>query len=68
MIELADIILYIKYTLGAIIFFAILMAPAWVARQCDKDKTKMTRVRAGSWLFGWSIIGWFIALFIGIRK
>lgn len=63
-----DILLAIKYAICIIIVFAIIMAPAWIARQNGKGKPKMHAVRLGSWIFGWSIIGWLWALFWATRK
>ena len=68
MITTATIILTIKYILATSIFVGIVCAPAWIARQTDKNKQDMSLVRLGSWLFGWSIVGWFYALVVGTRK
>ncbi|MBQ8473546.1 MAG: hypothetical protein IJ500_01645 [Alphaproteobacteria bacterium] len=68
MIDIPTIILIVKYIVATSIFIGIVCAPAWIARQTDKNKQKMYLVRLGSWLFGWSIVGWFYALIIGTRK
>lgn len=68
MISISTLILLIKYILATSILIGIVCAPAWIARQTDKNKQKMFTVRLGSWLFGWSIIGWFYALIIGTKK
>ena len=68
MINTATIILIIKYILGASIFIGIICAPAWIARQADKGKQDMYLVRLGSWLFCWSVIGWFYALYVSAHK
>ena len=68
MINISTLILITKYIAAAMITIGIVCAPAWIARQTDKGKQDMFRVRLGSWLFGWSIVGWFYALFIGTRK
>lgn len=68
MITTATIILTIKYILATSIFVGIVCAPAWIARQTDKNKQDMFLVRLGSWLFVWSIVGWFYALVVGTRK
>ncbi len=66
--NVSTLILIAKYIIGTMIVISIICAPAWVARQTDKGKQDMHIVRTGSWLFGWSIIGWFYALFIGTKK
>ncbi len=68
MITTTTIILIIKYILATSILVGIICAPAWIARQTDKGKQDMFLVRLGSWLFGWSLVGWFYALVIGTKK
>ena len=68
MINTAIIVLIIKYMVAISIFIGIVCAPAWIARQTDKGKQDMCLVRLGSWLFGWSIVGWFYALVVGTKK
>ena len=68
MISISSLILIAKYIAGVAIAFAVICAPAWIARQADKGKQDMYTVRTGSWLFGWSIIGWFYALFVSAKK
>ncbi len=63
-----DIFLVAKYIVAAIIAVVIFMAPAWLARQTKKGKQDMILVRLGSWIFGWSGIGWLWALFFAVRK
>ena len=63
-----DILLIIKYAIGVIIVASIYLAPAWIARQNGKGKPEMHAVRLGSWVFGWSIIGWLWALYHATRK
>ncbi|MBE6462107.1 MAG: hypothetical protein E7006_04715 [Alphaproteobacteria bacterium] len=63
-----DILLIIKYTIAVILTVGIILAPAWIARQNGKGKPDMHAVRLGSWIFGWSFIGWLWALFWGVRK
>ena len=58
----------IKYAAGITIIAAIVLAPAWVARQNGKGKPAMHAVRWGSWIFGWSGIGWLWALFWATKK
>lgn len=68
MIDISTAILIVKYILAISILTGILCSPAWIARQTEKNKQDMFLVRLGSWLFGWSIIGWFYALVIGTKK
>ena len=68
MITTTTIILIIKYILATSVLVGIICAPAWIARQTDKGKQDMFLVRLGSWLFGWSLVGWFYALVIGTKK
>ncbi|MBR5625335.1 MAG: superinfection immunity protein [Alphaproteobacteria bacterium] len=63
-----NILPIIKYIACAILLICIILAPSWVARQNSKGKTDMYAVRLGSWLFGWSIIGWLWALYWATRK
>ncbi len=63
-----DIILCIKYVACAMLLIGVILAPSWIARQNGKGKPDMHAVRLGSWLFGWSIIGWLWALYWAIRK
>lgn len=66
--EVATIILIIKYLIAINILFAIVLAPAWLCRQTKKSKLDMVIVRFGSWLFSWTIIGWLFALFWAFKK
>ena len=61
-----NVLLIIKY--AAAIAIVIGMAPAYLARVSGRDKYNMLLVRIYSWLFGWTGIGWLIALFWGIKK
>ena len=64
----AQVIIFIKYIIAIALIAAIVFAPAYLAQQTKKDKTDMARIRIGSWLFGWSIIGWLWALFKSTKK
>ena len=68
MLQDINFLLIIKYTLAVLLTISVFMAPAWVARQNGKGKPDMHAVRLGSWIFGWSIIGWLWALFLATRK
>lgn len=61
-------LLILKYAICVLISIGIIMAPAWIARQNGKGKPDMHAVRLASWVFGWSIIGWFWALYWAVRK
>ena len=64
----AQVIIFIKYIIAIALIAAIVFAPAYLAQQTKKDKTDMARIRIGSWLLGWSIIGWLWALFKSTKK
>ena len=61
-------IIFIKYIIAVLLLALIILMPAYLARQTDKDKTDMTRIRIGSWLLGWTVIGWLWSLFKSSRK
>lgn len=63
-----DIILVVKYIVAATVLVLIILAPAWFAAQTKKDKYTTMRIRVTSWLFGWTGIGWLVALIWAIRK
>ncbi len=62
------IFLYLKYAMAAVVVITIILAPAWLARQTKKDKTKMVWVRIYSWLLGWTGVGWLAALYIAVKE
>ena len=64
----AHTILIIKYIVAAGLLVAIIMAPAYLAAQNKKDKIAAMRIRVASWVFGWTGIGWILALFWAIKK
>jgi hypothetical protein len=68
MIDITEILSFIKYALCVILLIAIILAPAWIARQNGKGKPDMQAVRLASWIFGWSIIAWIWSLFWATRK
>ena len=63
-----NVIIFIKYIVAIILIAAIVCAPAYLAKQTKKDKSNMARIRIGSWLLGWSVIGWIWALFESTKK
>ena len=68
MIMSFDILLARKYVASVAIVLAIILAPAWLARQNNRAKNDMILVRLGSWLFLWTGIGWLWALFWSAKK
>ena len=64
----AEYILIAKYIVAAIVLVCIILAPAYLAAKNGKDKFIALRVRVASWVFGWTGIGWLLALFWAIKK
>ena len=67
-VNVSDVLYIAKYVACAVIAIGIFFAPAWIARQNGRGKPQMHAVRLGSWIFGWSIIGWLWALFWATKK
>ena len=63
-----NILALIKYTIAILVIACILLTPAYLAAANDRQKLDKMRTRCGVLLFGWSFIGWFIALFISAKK
>ena len=63
-----NILIYLKYAAIVCIFVCIVLTPAYLAAANEKSKYDMMRARCGSWLFGWSFIGWIFALFVSAKK
>ena len=61
-------ILIIKYIVAVIALVAIILAPAYLAAKNDKGKADAMRIRVASWVFGWTGIGWLLALFWAVKK
>ena len=61
-------ILIIKYIVAVVTLVAIILAPAYLAAQNDKDKYMAKRIRVASWVFGWTGIGWLLALIWAVKK
>ena len=68
MIDITEFLSFTKYAICVILLIAIILAPAWIARQNGKGKPDMHAVRLASWVFGWSIIAWIWSLFWATRK
>ncbi|MBP5485706.1 MAG: superinfection immunity protein [Alphaproteobacteria bacterium] len=64
----ANCILIVKYIVAIITLVVIVLTPAYLAAKNEKDKLSQLRIRAASWLFGWTGIGWLLALFWAVRK
>lgn len=63
-----NILLIIKYIALVCIFVCIVLAPVYLAVANGCSKYDSMRTRCGSWLFGWSFIGWLFALFVSTKK
>ncbi|MBO7509328.1 MAG: superinfection immunity protein [Alphaproteobacteria bacterium] len=64
----AQTILTIKYIAAAGVLVIIMLAPAYLAAKNGKDKFMALRIRVASWVFGWTGIGWLLALFWAVKK
>jgi len=63
-----NILLVLKYAVAILVFVCLVLAPAYLAVANDSSKYDRMRVRAGSWFFGWTFIGWLFALFVSTKK
>lgn len=61
-------ILIIKYIVAGLALCAVILAPAYLAAKNDKGKAIAMRIRVASWVFGWTGIGWLLALFWAVKK
>ena len=61
-------ILIIKYIVAGLALCAVILAPAYLAAKNDKAKADAMRIRVASWVFGWTGIGWLLALIWAIKK
>jgi hypothetical protein len=68
MIESALVLAGLKHAVCAGAIACIAFAPAWLAEKNNKDNLVVVRVRASAWIFGWTIIGYFVALYIAAKK
>jgi len=68
MLSNVNILLILRYAILICILVAIFLTPAFLASENGKSKYDNMRVRVGSWLFGWSLIGWVFALFVSSKK
>lgn len=63
-----NILLVIKYIALICVFICLLLAPAYLACANNSSNYNRMRVRFGSWMFGWSFVGWLFALFVSTKK
>ncbi len=66
--QTAELILNIKYIVAGMLCVGIVLAPAYLAAKTGKGKVDAMRIRLASWVFGWTIIGWLLALFWAVKK
>lgn len=64
----AETVLIIKYIAATVVLGGIILAPAYLAAQTKKSKADAMRIRIASWVFGWTGVGWLLALFWAIKK
>lgn len=64
----AHTILVMKYIAAAILLVLVILAPAYIAAQTKKGKADAMRIRVASWVFGWTGIGWLLALLWAVKK
>ena len=58
----------IKYIVVIGVLLCIFFTPAYLAAANGKTTYKTFLVRFASWLFNWSFVGWFVALFMASSK
>ena len=63
-----NVLFIIKYAVVIGLFVCLLLTPAYLAAANGSSKYNRMRVRAGSWFFGWTFIGWLFALFVSTKK
>ena len=61
-------ILTIKYIVAVGVLVVIILSPAYLAAKTGKAKAVAMRIRVASWVFGWTGIGWLLALFWAVKK
>ena len=66
--ELDLILIATKYAVAGGCVLCVWMFPAWLARQNKKPEYQMGLVRFASFMFGWTGVGWVIALYWAARK
>lgn len=63
-----NILLILRYIVLVCVFACIIIAPVYIATVNGRSKYDAMRTRCGSWLFGWTFIGWLFALFVSAKK
>ena len=63
-----QLIIFVKYIIAILLLGIVIFLPAYLACKTDKDKTNTARIRIGSWLLGWTGIGWLWSLFKSTQK
>jgi len=63
-----NILLIVKYAVVVCLFICLFLTPAYLAAANDSSKYNRMRVRASSWFFGWTFVGWLFALFVSTKK
>ena len=63
-----NIMLVVKHICMVGILICIILTPAYLACANDRKKDDLARIRGGSWLFGWTFVGWVFALFLSAKK
>ena len=67
-IPIHDILFILKYVVIIGLFICILLTPAYLSCVNNSKPYDKMRARCGSWLFGWSFVGWLFALFVSAKK
>ena len=68
MININTVFGIVKYAIAIWLVVVIVMAPAWIAANNGKAGMPAKYVRVANWLFGWTGVGWLVALFWSARK
>ena len=58
----------IKYAIAIYILGCVFLMPVYLAAVNGREKYDRLRVRCGVMLFGWSFIGWLVALILASKK
>ena len=66
--ELGTLIILAKYAVGGGALVCVACAPCWLAEKNKKSALVVLQVRAAAWLFGWTGVGYMIALYLAAKK
>jgi hypothetical protein len=61
------ILIAAKYLTACGALGGVALAPAWLAEKNEKNRFVVARVRASSWLFGWTAVGYFYGLYLAVK-